>query len=79
MPDKTSKEWKKLPIWVRSALCLVNTRPAAIRQELIISLLAAFLLIFTSSTLAGALALVFAFMCVGAIKWVDNTDLWDQS
>ncbi|MEZ5536093.1 MAG: hypothetical protein R3F02_10760 [Thiolinea sp.] len=77
MLDKTSKEWKKIPIWARSVLCLISTRRAAIRQELLVSLLAAFLLIFTPSVIAGAIALVVAFTCAGAIKWVDNAELWD--
>ena len=77
MLDKTSKEWKKIPIWARSVLCLINTRRAAIRQELVISLLAAVLLIFTPSLISGALALILAFMYAGAIRWVDNAELWD--
>lgn len=77
MLDKTSKEWKKTPAWVRSALFLINTRQAALRQETLMAVLAAFLLIFTSSTLIGAIALVLAFVCVGAVKWVDHTEQWN--
>jgi len=76
MLDKTSKEWKKTPIWVRSVLYLVNTRRNAVRQETITAVVAAILLVFTSSTLIGAMVLIFSFMCVGAIKWVDNSEQW---
>lgn len=76
MLDKTSKEWKKTPIWVRSTLCLINTRRDAVLQETLTAVLAACLLIFTSSTLIGAIALIVSFMSVGAMKWVDNTEQW---
>lgn len=77
MLDKTSKEWKKTPIWVRSVLYLINTRQNALRQETLTAVLAAFLLVFTSSTLIGAVALIASFMSVGAMKWVDNTGQWE--
>lgn len=76
MLDKTSKEWKKTPLWVRSALYLINTRQHAVLQETLTAVLAAFLLIFTSSTLIGATALIISFASVGATKWVDNTEQW---
>lgn len=79
MLDKTSKEWKKTPIWVRSALCLVNTRQGALRQEALTAVLAALLLVFTASTFIGAIVLIVSFMSVGAMKWVDNTEQWEST
>lgn len=79
MLDKTSEEWRKIPVWARTVLLPVNNRQAATRMELLIAGLAALLLIFTNSTLWGALALICAFLCAGAIKWVDNADLWVQN
>lgn len=79
MLDKTSKEWKKTPIWVRSTLCLVNTRQNALRQETLTAVLAAFLLVFTASTFIGAVALTVSFISVGAMKWVDNTGQWESN
>ncbi len=78
MLDKTSEQWKKIPLWVRVALCLVTQRRDAVRLELVTACLAGLLLIFVHSTLWGAMALIGAFVCAGAIKWVDNADLWDQ-
>lgn len=79
MLDKTSEEWKKIPIWARSVLWPVHNRNAAVRLELITACLAGLLLIFTNSTLFGAIALICAFLCAGAVKWVDNADLWEQN
>ena len=79
MLDKTSEEWRKIPMWVRAILWPVNDRQAAIRLEVSAAILAALLLIFMNSTLLGAIALICAFLCAGAIKWVDNADLWEQN
>ena len=79
MLDKTSKEWRNLPMWVRAILWPVTTRRSAMRLEIASACLAALLLIFINSTLLGAIALVCAFLCAGAIKWVDNTELWEQN
>ena len=79
MLDKTSKEWKKIPLWVRALLWPVDNRQAAVRLEVLAACLAALLLIFINSTLWGAIAIVCAFLCAGAIKWVDNVGLWEQN
>lgn len=79
MLDKTREEWKKIPLWVRAILWPVDNRQTAVRLEVLAAVLAALLLIFVNSTLWGAAALIFAFLCAGAIKWVDNADLWEQN
>ena len=79
MLNKKSDEWKKLPRWVRSVLWPVNNRKAAIRLELLAAGIAALLIIFVDSNLLAAIALICAFLCAGAIKWVDNVDLWGQN
>lgn len=79
MLDKTSEEWKKIPLWVRALLWPISNRQAALRLEVLAACLAAVLLIFINSTLWGAIAIICAFLCAGAIKWVDNADLWEQN
>jgi len=79
MLNKTSNEWKKLPLWVKSVLWPINNRKSAIRLELLAAGIAALLIIFIDSNLLAAIALICAFLCAGAIKWVDNTDLWEQN
>lgn len=68
-----------MPLWVRIILWPVNNRQSAVRLELCAAVLAALLLIFINSIPGGAIALICAFFCAGAIKWVDNADLWEQN
>ena len=79
MLDKTSEEWEKIPLWVRAVLWPIDNRQNALCLEVLAAVLAAMLLIFINSTFWGAFALVCAFLCAGAIKWVDNADLWEQN
>lgn len=78
MIDKTSEEWKKIPMWAKLLLYSARSRPQAIRIELVISVLAAFLLIFTASKVLGVIALILSFAYAGAIRWADNTGLWES-
>ena len=79
MLDKTSEAWRNIPLWVRSILWLVDNRRSAIKLELTAAGVAALLLVFINSTLWGAIALICAFLCAGAIKSVDNADLWGEN
>ena len=78
MMDKTSEEWKKIPIWVKISLYLVKTRQAALWFGVFMGGITAGILIFSSAKILGILALIFVFLYAGAVQRVDNADLWES-